>query len=863
MAFLCGETSKLHAQEGLSAALGSKNIKDVDASADSYEYVGSNIIAKGHVVIRFKDTQIIAEKAIININTQDIEAVGNVTFLRSTTSLQKMDYQEYQDMTAEAGMKLEVNRIITTDTGNQQIEAKVTKNVAYMRADRASGNIQTGAFMFKNFAIKAGALYCAAEEADRTPDGQIDLKNARFTTCEYMLDNHDHYALKASKATLSPREANKGLANYNPDHGEHSVWAYDTTFRLWDVPVLWLPALYKPADESGFGVQFEMGSSTEMGYYLRTSKGFQLVDEPVIVRAAALFDFYSKRGFGFGATTDIISQESKTEIFAYGISDKNPYNAFDSDNNAASPEDAAKQYDRFTIPRERYELKLANITHITPRLDFRGQFDKISDYNFLSDFFPDRYDTDIQPPTFASLEYQFDRFSAAIAITPKVNYFDSVMQKLPEGRLDFQRQELFKNIYYQGESSAGYYKMSWRDFDTARTATNYVDPRNYSSGRFDTLHMFYYPFELFDAINLIPRAGGRFTAYTNSSKQKIDCDDLNNILIANSLDGNPESDVVNYDNNGGSQYRFAGELGIEANTKIYRSWQNVKQSWLELDGIRHVAIPYVNYQFMPKPTVDRDHLYYFDDIDRLEEQNFVRLGAVNRLQTRRDNKIYEWMSLENYWDYHFTRQEDFNNVGDLGTIYKFKPFEGLTLTSDLLLDLGQSNDHDTDAERAGRDGGRPGVSWKYINRWHNYLTYQITQDWRVYGGYYYSDAYAQQAAYSMGSTLTSINPTTAFEAAYDRVQNLNGGIEFPTYIDKHLKGAFEVQYDVETALMRNASFSLTRKFHCWRVIATVGTSQKRNSDDGKANSNYVAFSIGLTASPSTKLATKYGNSGGR
>lgn len=68
-----------------------------------------------------------------------------------------------------------------------------------------------------------------------------------------------------------------------------------------------------------------------------------------------------------------------------------------------------------------------------------------------------------------------------------------------------------------------------------------------------------------------------------------------------------------------------GEIGVEASTKIYNSWQDVRSSFLALDGLRHVIRPYINYTLIPKPNVKRDHLYYFDDIDRIDEQHFICL----------------------------------------------------------------------------------------------------------------------------------------------------------------------------------------------------------------------------------------------
>ena len=60
--------------ESIKSIGGTLSGKSVDASADIYEYVGENIIARGHVVIKFRDTTVTADKAIININSQDIEA---------------------------------------------------------------------------------------------------------------------------------------------------------------------------------------------------------------------------------------------------------------------------------------------------------------------------------------------------------------------------------------------------------------------------------------------------------------------------------------------------------------------------------------------------------------------------------------------------------------------------------------------------------------------------------------------------------------------------------------------------------------------------------------------------------------------
>lgn len=899
--------------------IGDLSTSKIDTSADSYKYVGANVIAEGHVVIRFGTMQITCDKAVINLENKDIEVVGNVTFSGTASTAAVLTPEEYEALRKDPNYKIEINGVETLPTGKQQLKATMYTTAAYMKAERASGNLEAGSLQFRNFKIKTGMLYCSGKLAERYPNGKLKLHDAKMTTCEYELDSNAHYSFGAKELTLSPREANRGIHNYNPDYGEHSALSFNNFLRVWDVPVFWFPVLYKPADSNTFGGRYEFGNTSSWGNYLRTSKSLELLDEPALIKAAVLLDLYQQRGFGYGATADIQTPQSMTELFVYSIHDSNPYDYWKSEHGDApggmNDQEWVELNSRFNIPNNRFEFKIANLTHLTPRLDFRGQFDRISDYNFLEDYFQSRYNSNIQPPTFAALEYQGERFSATFQTTVKANYFDSMVERLPEFRIDFQRQELFKNIYYQGQSSVGYYRMNWRSYDRDREdnpalflpaivqneANNltpaqyqqymalaaqsvihpdqraaianqlvqmdpsafsgyFEDPKDYSSFRFDTLHMFYYPFKLFDVVNLIPRAGGRFTAYSESTKNRVDINDYYSIIAADEIDAWPSQllKVHNYDKDGGARYRFVGEIGMEANMKFYRAWQTPRNAFWEIDGLRHVAVPYINYTLIPNPTVSYKNIYYFDDVDQIEQQNFIRFGIQNRLQTRRDSQIYEWMALENYWDFHFDETDGFNHIGDLGTIFRFTPFANLSFTSELLLDVGGNNPHDTEAQRAGEDAGRPGISSSLINRWNNTIQYKITKDWIISGSYMYSDAYAQRTFYSMGSTLASINSTSNFYSYFDRHQYLMLALDFPSMIDKRLKGKISFSYDVESDLIQNAGIVLTRDFHCWYLQVSGGASTERNGDGDKTWSRYLSFAVGLSAMPGAALQSQTG-----
>ena len=873
---------------------------NVDMSADSYEYVGSNLIAKGHVVIRAKGLQITADSAVINLLTKDLEASGHVVLSSLTSKSMQLSPGDYERYLEDPMVQVSVSGISTSPDGRQSIQAQVTFNNAYMEAERISGSMASGAFQFRNFALKTNQMYFRGRFAERTAEGQLRLYNSNLSTCEYLLDDNSHYSISSKKILLTPREDKRSAEDLMS--GDHTVLAQNNFFRLWDVPVLWFPILYKPRELSLFGIRFDFGRKSDWGPYIRTRKEFEILDEAALVRTGFNVDYYDERGMGFGWNADVFTDNSKTEFFAYYVHDRNPYNYWD-DSRSEPPDDQPdisreewrRRYFRYKIPKDRYEFRLSNLTHLTPRLDFRGQVDVISDYQFLQDFFEARYNRDVQPPSFAAAEYQGDRYSVTFRTDFKVNRFDTALNRLPELRLDLPRQELWKNIYYQGETSAGYYQMSWRKYDYNRdeypllnintllaregrrdlipelrqfgsdkeAAAKYLasrypgefkgyfeNPERYSAFRFDTLHGLYYPMQFFGALNLIPRALARFTAYSKSSKTGLNMDDLARLFTADKVDQWPPytTKIKNYDNDGSAKYRFAFELGMEGNVKFHKTWQKPRNAFLRLDGLRHVFMPYFNLVYIPKPTVNYKHLYYFDDVDLIDKEAFIRLGMYNRLQTRRNGKIHEWLSMENYWDFHFEKRDGFNHVGDFGTRLTFSPSENLSFTTELLLDAGGNSKHDAVIRHGSDPNGQRGISSNFINSFNVSMNYSPARDWKFSLGYYYMDEYTQRSIMSMGSTLTQLNATSRYKYTFEREQTITGSLAFPTF-DKRLKGIFSVSYNIDENVLDDAGISFRRDFHCWYAQLGVGCGSERNARS-KLDWDYnFNFTIGLSAMP--------------
>jgi len=777
-------------------------------SADQWRAVGKNIIVEGNVYVPVKSLELFADKMVINTESRDFEAIGNVRLYR------------WQDFTVPVTLaqlaKLENSsdtlvRSVTSSvdyTGNRSFTAKVAFKQDNMTANRIVGNLDSGYVRFDNVQMRYSTFVCRAKSGENMPDGVTIVKDAEISSCNYLESDNAHYSIYAKEMKFFTHKPDfYGIERIRINSGDRSMFLTNGFAKIYGIPVLWLPVFYKPKDETLglFGSKF--GKTGDWGFYWSMSRNIVFNDYP-LAYIRLMGDWYEQRGFGYGLSGGVITEESRTDFFAYSIYDRDRYET-----------DDYYKY-RLKVPQERFNFKLSNVTHITPRLDFRGNFEWSSDRYFRRDFFADRYNADSQPATFVALEQQFDHFSTALYARFAVDDFYSTVEKLPEVRLDIQRQEILNTgLYYQGDAAATNFAMKWIEFNK-HPAGDYTKLDDYRAFRFDMTHFLYYPVRT-KFFNFVPRAGVKMTAYSRSSKRKVTDEDLIKMFIAADPTGNGRVKFNTYDSDGGSKVRFAAEFGFELSTKIHNTWQNVRSKWLKLDGVRHIMKPYMNYTYITDPTVERDHLYYFDDIDRLAEQNFVRFGLVNQLQTRNGDKVEDFFRMENFWDLHMEKVDGYSQLGNFGTLLSVRLFKDLSLHTKFLIDV--SGDGEVaDTIRHGRNVGKTGLALKWLNQWNIGVKYTPAENWEFTVGYNYLRPYSTRSAYSMGSTLTQINATSYFQRYYnDTNESFNIGGKFPLTPDHRTFGTFNVVYDVQDGGFDTLSFSIMRKFHCWQLIAVL------------------------------------------
>ena len=803
--------------------------------ADRWHLVGKNIIASGTVHVPFGNFELRADQAVVNLESHDLEAVGNITLQRWQHGKVTVSLRELEEISHRSGVRVRVVGSTGDIWGDHKVIVEVSRPTDSISAQRVTGNLDTGYLSFDRAQLRFRNFVCRVESGERKPDGVFVLKNAEMSACGYLEHDNGHYSIGAKQMTLTPfapdsfdlRDQDLGSGT-----GDYSVWLTNGWAKIYGVPLLWLPAFYKPRDESPGISSVVFGHTRDWGYFVSLRKRFRLLDYPT-TSVQLMGDYYSLRGFGYGANGFIDAENSRTHFLVYSIHDNHPYRESDY-----------HRY-RLKVPADRYDFRVSNVTHITPRLDFRAAVEFTSDYYFTRDFFNARYSANPQPSTYAALEQQFDIFSTSLFFRLRVNRFYSTVEKIPEVRIDLHRQQIFNTpFYYQGDLSASYMQMRWMRFDynpKNRRLTNY-DLDDYETFRFDTTHFIYLPLQKY-GFSLIPRAGAKLTAYSHSSKNPVSSKELIQLFTAASPTSMGIGNLHNYDRRGGARVRVLGELGAEASFKVHHTWQNARSDFLGIDGLRHVMRPYINYTYISRPNVDRKYLLYFDDVDRIEGENFFRFGLENRLQTRDGEGIREYFSMENYWDLHLQRsseESDLSNVGNFCTRLTFRPIRNLTFSTEFSIDLGGNNEPVEPYRRRGGRERNVGLKAKWLNRWTMSVTYEPVKDFAFTFAYRYYRPYNARSAYSMGSTFDLLDAGSYFNCyRSSRTETFSFGARMPLTPDRRTFGAFNISYDVLKGGITTFGFMVTRQFHCVEVIASLVFDRRDDIDDSGWDTNFA------------------------
>jgi LPS-assembly protein len=415
---------------------------------------------------------------------------------------------------------------------------------------------------------------------------------------------------------------------------------------LGTVPVFYWPYYHRSLGRHPMNFSFVPGYRSRYGAFLESKFNFQLNDT---VDGALRFDMRSKRGFAGGPDVFFhLDRWGEVGLRYYYLADDAP--GLDP---LLQPIHDKRDRLKFT-----YDARL--MTNLTVKSQIRYQRDGY----IVRDFFESEYRENVQPNSFLEVNQQWSNWALDAYAQPRVNNYFETVERLPDLRLTGLRQQLGDTpLYYDSESTFAYLQRSF-----ANVSTN-----DFSASRADTFHQVTLPWTFFGWLNVTPRTGARYTYYT-------------------AADGPGASTS--------SQSRWVYNTGAEISLKASRVWENAANKLLDVQGLRHIIEPSLNYVYVPSPSRPPSQLPQFDyeipslrllpieypdynAIDSIDSQNVLRLGLRNRLQTKRDDKVEDLVAWSLLADWRLDRRPGQATFSDAFSDLDFKPRSWITLNSAL------------------------------------------------------------------------------------------------------------------------------------------------------------------------------------
>jgi len=740
------------------AQFGSFGDAPVEITADgNTRFEGGVAVAEDNVQIHYGDYSIYCDYAEYNPDTRDVLLVGNIRLYTPNEVL----------------------------TGQRALFNLETKQMRALEFNGARAPLFFNAFSFQAASAR-----------------EFRVKDATATTDDSSMPDF--------------RVKSRSIRIYTDDR----VVLVNSTLYVGEVPIFWFPYLWANVNNTGF--EFLPGFDSRWGPYLLTAYGFPIGSGDDIT-AKVRSDYRGEFGPAFGLDLN----------FKYGKNDRSfgtfiGYYAFDD--KPPSPVGGPGEPEEEDDVDGRYRVTFKHRLFLTDDIYATADLNLLSDVDFLEDYYPNEFRVDPQPDNYLSLTKWDDFYTLTLMGRWQVNNFFEVTERLPELAFDFKQHRLFGlPIYYDGETGVAQLRRMFSDVQSFGE----VGLEDYQAFRFDTYHQLSVPTQLFGWLNITPRAGFRATYYSESGTffsneaspvQEVDPDSGELVTIYNRTGPSPLNAPTFDLETSGPVLRPVVNFGVEVSTKLSKAYEKVQLRALGLDGLRHVIQPYMNFSYVYNFGPGPDEIYQFDRVvpatqllpinfpqftatDAIDTWAILRMGVRNRLQTRRDNRTFQWFELDTFMDANFENPYTDNEVSNLFNVMRFRPVPWFFVDLDSQLPLDQ--------------GGftEAGVGFNYMPT--DWLSFRIGNRY-IDGNEFFSD---------------------------------NSQVDFSAYwrINEHWAVSFYEQYEFVSNVWQYQRYMIHRDLSSW--VASLGAQVRDN--EGGDNDLGVLFVLTLKDAPQVTLPIQF------
>lgn len=436
----------------------------------------------------------------------------------------------------------------------------------------------------------------AGRKVEKVGENHIVVEQGYLSTCDL---DHPHYRFSAKKVDLYP--------------GEKAV-ARGTKLQVGSVPLLYFPRFSQDLRDKRAVFSVTPGYQKEWGAFLLSQYRMPLND---YIRMTLHLDYRTRTDVAEGLDMDY-----HTDHFGTGVLKTYYMNERNLGKNHIWEDRTTP-----TVERERFKVEWRHKWDIDDKTTAIWQYYKLSDSDFLKDYFEREYEEDSTPPTYFLATRQMDTATLSIQVDKRVNRFVDAVERLPEVNYNLPKIQIGETGFY---------------FNDSTTVTNLdkVDANPTESRlktiRVDTVNELAYPFKV-SFLELRPFVGTRHTYYSRT----------------------PDQDQF-------GTVRAIFDTGSDVSTKFFRIY-DVKTNVLNLniDRLRHVVTPSVAYLYTHDPSISRSRLDRYDSVDALTGNHGMNFSLENKLQTKRGDKSVDLARFILGSDFRLKEDDNpggFNNV---------------------------------------------------------------------------------------------------------------------------------------------------------------------------------------------------------
>ncbi len=400
------------------------------------------------------------------------------------------------------------------------------------------------------------------------------------------IENKDNFRLKEGYVTTCDLEKphyrvrSKELMIYLGD----KIVARHIVIYVKNVPVLYWPYYVQPLKEKKSHITIIPGQMKDWGYYALTSYRYYIDGKN---KGDLLLDYRTKKGIAEG-----VNHYYETRDIGRGA-----IKLYYTRENAFVYEPMSPEIDRWRW-QVRHEWDLGEETDTKALLEFNT----MSDRDVVKDYFYNEYEElGATPDNYLAFITQKESYSTQFLIRKRFDKFLNVLERMPEFSITIPNNNIFKNtpIYYSGNASFAYLNNT---FDNTNTS---APQKDIGVGRVDAYNRLSYVTKLFRSLSVTPYAAIEDTYYSRTTS-------------------------------GPNRTRNIFSAGVDNSVKFYKIY-NVTTDFLGLNinKLRHIINPTVNYFYVHEPTIDPSKIHQMDAVDALAKSNGFTLGLENRLQTKR------------------------------------------------------------------------------------------------------------------------------------------------------------------------------------------------------------------------------------